>query len=427
MPGDALPLLRTTVPGPRSRRLARNLATCESQNITYLADDWPIFWERAHGANVWDADGNRYIDLTGGFGVAAAGHANPRVAAAIRHQAGRLPHAMGDVHPNALKAELARALVQLTYQRWAGSATRRPRAARKAIRPGNGRVILCGSGAEAVEAALKTAVIATGRPGVIAFQGAYHGLTYGALATTWREDFRKPFAAQLGRFVTHIPYGQLPTAAQARRAGAVLVEPIQGRAGTIVPPAGFLRRLRRYCDRHGLLLIVDEIYTGFGRTGRWFACEHENVVPDVICVGKAIANGFPLSACIGSAAVMDAWPASTGEAIHTSTFLGNPLGCAAALATIRELRSRRLPARARSVGTWLARELREIGCRVRGRGLMLGIETDDAVPLAKALLQRGILVLPSGPHHEILGITPPLVVTRRQLKHFVGVVQQIHC
>ncbi len=265
----------------------------------------------------------------------------------------------------------------------------------------------------------------TGRSGVIAFEGAYHGLTYGALATTWRPDFREPFAAQLGQFVTHLPFGRLPAPSQARRNGAVVVEPIQGRAGIIRPPAGFLSRLRRYCDRHGLLLILDEIYTGFGRTGDWFACEHDGVVPDLICVGKSIANGFPLSACIGLATVMDAWPDSTGEAIHTSTFLGNPLGCAAALATIRELRSKRLVDRAETVGAWLTGELKMSGCRVRGRGLMLGIETGDAVPLAKQLLQRGILALPSGPRHEILGITPPLVISRRQLKHFLQVLRDI--
>ncbi len=416
---ELLPLLKSRIPGPKSRALARQLRRYESRNITYVSEHWPIFWQRAAGANVWDVDGNRYIDLTAAFGVASVGHTNPRVVAAIQTQAGKLLHAMGDVHPNELKLKLARELVALTFGRWNKS---------------EARVVFANSGAEAVEAALKTAAIHTKRPGVIAFEGAYHGLTYGALDTTWRADFRSHFSKQLGHFTAHVPFGSLPLVGTDRRAvrnrrgapggralprpiehfGAVIVEPIQGRGGIVVPPDDFLPKLRRFCDDHGLLLILDEIYTGFCRTGRWFACEHSGVVPDLVCVAKAMAGGFPISACIGRAKVMDSWPESQGEAIHTSTFMGNPLGCAAALATIDEIKRLKLDVRSRELGEWLATRLARIG-KVRGKGLMLGLEVGNAVPLVEKLLQKGILALPEGSRNEVVGLTPPLVISKRQL------------
>jgi 4-aminobutyrate aminotransferase/(S)-3-amino-2-methylpropionate transaminase len=287
-----------------------------------------------------------------------------------------------------------------------------------------GQVIFANSGAEAVEAALKTAAIYTKRPGVIAFEGAYHGLTYGALDTTWRAHFRSPFSEQLGHFTAHVPFGHVPNVAKIEKFGAVIVEPIQGRGGVVVPSDDFLSKLRRFCDGHGLVLIFDEVYSGFCRTGRWFACEHWGVTPDVVCVGKAMAGGFPISACIGRADVMDSWPESQGEAIHTSTFLGNPLGCAAALASIREMKRMKLDKRSRELGQWLATRLEKIG-KVRGKGLMLGLEVGDAVPVVEKLLQRGVLALPEGDHNEILGLTPPLVITKRQLEYCVGELNEL--
>jgi 4-aminobutyrate aminotransferase/(S)-3-amino-2-methylpropionate transaminase len=406
---DSLPSRKTRIPGPKSRALSRQLRRYESRNITFVSDHWPIFWQRAAGANVWDVDGNRYIDLTAAFGVASVGHGNPRVVAALKSQAGKLLHAMGDVHPNELKLSLARELVKLTFGRWAKSA---------------GRVIFANSGAEAVEAALKTAATRTRRPGVIAFEGAYHGLTYGALDTTWRRHFRSPFSKQLGHFTAHVPFGRVPNVANIENFGAVIVEPIQGRGGIVVPPDDFLPRLRKFCDNHNLVLIVDEIYSGFCRTGRWFACEHWGMTPDMVCVGKAMAGGFPISACIGRAEVMDSWPESQGEAIHTSTFLGNPLGCAAALASINEMKWMKLDKRSRELGKWLATRLEKIG-KVRGKGLMLGLEVGNAVPLVEKLLQRGILALPEGDHNETLGLTPPLVITERQLEYCVGELNEL--
>ncbi len=397
--GTQLPLLRTPIPGPRSRALARQLHRYESRNITLVTEHWPVFWHRAAGANVWDVDGNRYLDLTAAFGVASVGHTNPRVVAAVQKQSRLLLHAMGDVHPNELKLKLARELCKLTFD-------------------SPSRVVFGNSGAEAVEIALKTAAIHTKRPGVIAFTGAYHGLTYGALAATSRADFRAPFARQLGRFVTHIPFGTLPRSIAG--VGAVIVEPIQGRGGIIVPPDGFLPALRKYCDRHKLVLIFDEIYTGFCRTGRWFACEHWKVTPDLICVGKGMTGGFPMSACVGLAKVMDSWPESKGEAIHTSTFLGNPLGCAAALAAIAEMKRLKLDERSEKLGRYLKSKL-----PAHGKGLMLGLLVKNAPKLCERLLRVGILALPEGDRGEVLGITPPLTISRRQLDHAIRVIHEL--
>lgn len=393
------------MPGPRSRALARQLRQVESRNVTYVSAGWPVFWQRAAGANIWDVDGNRYLDLSAAFGVANIGHTNSRVTAAIRRQANTLLHAMGDVHPHELKVRLARELVALTFGRWGQAPA---------------RVLFTNTGSEAVEAALKTAAIHTHRSRILAFHGAYHGLTYGALDATWRRDFRWPFANQLGHFVDHVPYGRVPRLSAPRRYAAVLVEPIQGRGGIVVPPNDFLPGLRAFCDRHGLLLILDEVYTGFGRTGRWFACEHDRVVPDIICIGKALGGGFPISACIARAAVMDSWPESRGEALHTSTFLGNPLGCAAALAALGELHRLDVCQRAARLGARLQARL-----PVRGRGLMLGMDVGDAPGLCEELLRRGIIALPEGARSEVLGITPPLTITRRQLDHAVDVIRTL--
>jgi len=217
--------------------------------------------------------------------------------------------------------------------------------------------------------------------------------------------------------------------------GAILAEPIQGRGGINLPPLEFLPLLRRLCNEHGALLILDEIYTGFGRTGKWFACEHSGVVPDVICLGKALTGGFPLSACVGRADVMDAaWPPSHGEAIHTSTFLGHPVGCAMALAQIAEIRRRHLVERSASLGEFLLKRLRsqisnsKFQITARGAGLMVGLElchpdgspdTDEALRVIKAMLRRRFILLPEGEHSNVIGFTPPLMITETQLARTV--------
>ncbi|MGH0037761.1 MAG: aspartate aminotransferase family protein [Myxococcota bacterium] len=401
----------TAVPGPRSRALARRLARVESRNVTCLVPDAPIFWERAHGANVWDADGNRFVDLSGAFGVANVGHAHPEVVRAIAEQAEKLPHGMGDVYPSAVKVELLEALT--------------------ARFPGGGpaRAVLGSSGSDAVETALKTAIVATGRPGVVAFEGGYHGLALGALDATWRGDFREPFAARLPGATAFARYGDADSVADAagraeQPVGAVLVEPVQGRGGERVPPPGFLTELRARCDREGWLLVADEVYTGFGRTGHWFGCDAEGVVPDLLCVGKGLSSSMPISACIGREAVMDAWPPSTGEALHTQTFLGHPASCAAALASLRVLEEWGLVEHAAEVGAHaLARLEAEAGFldavrEVRGRGLMIGIECtspERALDACRRALALGVILLPSGARGEVLSVTPPLCIERERL------------
>jgi 4-aminobutyrate aminotransferase-like enzyme len=410
-----------------ARETLQLLRAFESPNVTFIEKDgsWPIVWERARGVHVWDADGRKYLDLTAAFGVAAAGHANPRVVRAGQKQMAKLLHAMGDVHPHRLKAELARELSAITFERWSKR---------------RGRAIFCNSGFEAVEAALKTAVLATGKKKIIAFEGAYHGLGYGALNATHREMFRKPFLGQLGQFAEFLPFpcsdGELTKLLRAGDVGAILVEPVQGRGGIRVPPPDFLPGLRRLCDEHEALLIVDEIYTGFGRTGRWFGCEHSETIPDLICLGKALAGGFPISACVGDAALMEgAWPRSEGEAIHTSTFLGHPVGCAMALAQITEIKRQRLVERSSALGAYLLQLLGEVKhAEVRGVGLMAGLEirTRDGQPattlvlrVIKEMLRRGFILLPEGEHGNVIGFTPPLILSKVQIKQAVRAVAAV--
>ena len=433
-----------------ARQTLQLLRDHESRNVLFIEPDgsWPIVWERAKGVHVWDANREKYLDLTAAFGVAAAGHANPNVVRAGQQQMAKLMHAMGDVHPHALKAQLARELSRLTFERWIKKKRKAESGKRKA-----GKVIFSNSGFEAVESALKTAMLATGKRGVIAFEGGYHGLGYGALNATHREHFRGPFRSQLREFGHFAKYpkakADLPALekfiqqiSRREKIGALLVEPVQARGGINVPPPEFLPLLRKLCDQHGALLILDEIYTGFGRTGQWFASEHSGTVPDLICLGKALTGGFPLSACVGRADIMDAaWPASTGEAIHTSTFLGHPVGCAMALAQISEIRRLKLCEWSATLGQFLLAELQKLevsGFRfqvsARGLGLMAGLEltlpngkpaTTEALAAIKKLLQRGYIFLPEGEPGNVISFTPPLTITKAQLATAVAELKQV--
>ena len=449
-----LPHLLTPIPGPRSHALAARLRRHESRNVTFLADDFPVFWQRAEGVNVWDADGNRFLDLTSAFGVSGLGHSNAGVRAALVAQSGELLHAMGDVHPTELKAELCARLSALTYERWGA---------------GDGKVVLSSSGSDAVETALKTALLRTGKAGVIAFTGGYHGLGLGALSAIGLPFFREPFRAQLRDFATLLPYpaeseglsaglrGRIEEVIRAGGIGSILVEPVQGRGGCVVPPREFLPMLRAVCDAHGVLLIADEIYTGFNRTGALFACEHSGVVPDLICLGKALTGGFPLSACVGRAEVMDAWPLSTGEALHTSTFLGNPLGCAMALASLEQHSDPEVAAHVRELGAKLKAALAALRSphlgEIRGLGLMLGVELiegseslrllDSTLPAkpggfryhrrpatalalasVKSALRDGLLLLADSPDANILSLTPPFTIADDEIAFVAARLQE---
>jgi len=459
--GARLPDVSGRVPGPESVDWVDVLSRTESPAITARrarreeesgVDQDPIVWERARGANVEDVDGNVYVDLTAAFAVAGLGHNPPEVVEAARDQLDSLVHAMGDVYPARTKIEFCELLAEVT--------------------PGDLQQSILGlSGSDAVQAALKTAAVATGRPGALAFWGGFHGLAYGALsASAYREEFRRPFLGQLNRHVRHVPYpdpfrppfgledpsgeelverciGHIERildgpATGGEGIGAVVVEPIQGRGGKVVPPAGFLGELRRVCDERDLVLIFDEIYTGFGRTGARFACERAGVVPDVLCVGKAMGGGFPVSAAIGRPEVMRAWGTSSGEAIHTQTFLGNPLGCAMASAAVRTVVDEEWPARVRRRGRRLGRRLEALAeefperiGEVRGAGYMHGVDLvesgdpdrpapEAALELVDRCRERGYLVLPSGIHGNVLGLTPPFVITDRQLDGFFGVLRE---
>jgi 4-aminobutyrate aminotransferase/(S)-3-amino-2-methylpropionate transaminase len=434
--GDLLPDLVVRPPGPASRALAERLRRVESRNVTWLTDDFPVFWTEAKGANVRDVDGNVHLDLTGAFGVALAGHGHPRIVHAVQNQAGRLLHGMGDVHPPAAKVELLERLARLAP--WEGA-----------------KSVLATTGSEAVETALKTALIATGRPGVLAFEGAYHGLTMGSLAATARPLFRERFQARLYPGVAFAPFpGADPgpdelgaDAALARveallregapngeAIGAVIVEPVQGRGGLRIPPEDFLAHVARVTREHGALVIADEILTGTGRCKAPLASTRLGLVPDILCLGKALGGGMPLSACLGRPDVMDAWPPSTGEAIHTSTFLGHPGACAAALAVL-DLLDEGLGRAADQVGRTLLAGLQEgladlPGVRdVRGLGALVGIELEGdegpAVRVAWEALAEGVLVLPAGPSGQVVELLPSAYLTDEQAAHGVDVLVRI--
>jgi len=408
--GDLPPRIVVSPPGPRSRALSAGLERFVAPGISTVAPGRPaLVWQEACGANVLDADGNRFIDLTAGFGVAAVGHRHPEVLRAVAAQADLLVHALGDVaaHPGRLAlAERLAALAPVD----------------------DAQVFFAVSGAEAVEIALKTALAATGRPGVVAFDPGYHGLTLGALAATARPAFRDPFAAHLHPHVARFPFGGdlSPVVARLERddVASVLVEPIVGREGVLLPPPGWLARLSELCRRAGALLIADEIFTGFGRTGRMFAVEREGVRPDLLCCGKALGGGLPIAAVLGSRAVFRCW-ATPGEALHSATFVAHPLACAAALATLDLLEREGLPARAARLGDSIALRLARWPSlspaitAVRGRGLLWGIElasADWAGRFARAALARGVLLLAGGPAGRVAQIAPPLAIAEEQLE-----------
>jgi 4-aminobutyrate aminotransferase/(S)-3-amino-2-methylpropionate transaminase len=432
--GTLLPHLRVAPPGPASRALADRLRAVESRNVTHLARDWPIFWTEAVGSNVRDADGNVYVDLSAGFGVALLGHSHPAVVDAVTEQARKLVHGMGDVHPPEIRVRLLERLCGVAP--WQGA-----------------KAVLASTGSEAVEVALKTAQLATGKPGVLAFSSGYHGLTLGSLAATEREDFRRPFARRLYPGVAFLPF----PVARSRRTGsrrleidkttsdetlglvrealhhgapngdpigAVLVEPVQGRAGARLAPAGFMASLSALARQAGAIVIADEILTGMGRCGTMLASERVGLEPDLVCVGKALGGGLPLSACLGSPSVMDAWPTSRGEALHTSTFLGHPLACAAALAALDRYVPERVLERVDALGERLLEGLSErlssVGgvADVRGLGLLLGVDLGESgagARVAMAALRRGLIVLPAGDHGQVVEITPAVTLTNEQL------------
>ncbi|HEX4836652.1 MAG TPA: aminotransferase class III-fold pyridoxal phosphate-dependent enzyme [bacterium] len=355
----------------------------------------------AEGCLVWDAHGREYIDCACGPAVFNIGHRHPRVLAAVRDQLDRIPMSVRTM-PSAPQAELAERLATLT--------------------PGDLQYAFFGnSGAEAVEGALKLARLATGRPGFIAMQQAFHGKTMGALSATGREYYRKPFEPLVPGF-THVPFGDADAVDRAigPETAAVILEPVQGEAGVVVPPPGYLRQVREICDRRGVLLIADEIQTGLGRTGRMFGVEHAGVTPDIMTLAKALGGGVvPIGAFVARPAL---WaPFHQNPYLHSSTFGGNPLACRAALATLDVLVEERLSEAAVVRGQQFLGRLRDIQRRhpavirdVRGLGLMIGVEfthSDYALMASAEAGHRGVITFYTLNNPEVIRIEPPLVIT----------------
>lgn len=372
----------------------------------------PIVLTRGDGSYVEDVEGRRYLDLAAGFGSVLLGHGHAALTKAVHAQSQRLIQGLGDVYASDTKLLLLERLA--------------------ALYPDVGaKVLLTQSGADAVTAALKTALLATGRNGVIAFDGAYHGLGYGPLpACGFAASFREPFAAQLNPHVRFAPYPGVRGATVSASlemveawlaegdVGALLVEPIAGRGGCVVPPVGFLMQLGELARKHGALLIADEIWTGLGRSGAMLQSVAQSARPDVVCLGKGLGGGVPISACIARDEVMEAW-AQGGQVVHTSTHAGAPLGCAAALAVLDTVEREQLVVRAQQLGQQWQQHLRTAlaDCaamrEVRGAGLMVGVELDSAASAQRAvagLLERGVIAITGGIAGACLTLTPPLTV-----------------
>ncbi len=417
--GDRLPNIRVPPPGPESRRHAEQLARWEAPGINTLnADGVTCVWQSARGANVLDADGNRFIDLTAGFGVAGVGHRHPTVTRAIAAQSAQLLHGLGDAASHPLRAPLARALC-------------------RHVPIDDPQVYWAVSGADAIELAIKTSLLATGRHNIAVFDPSYHGMTLGALAASSRPRFRQPSSPHLHSHIRRAPYGCAPDQVEAlledRTVAAVLVEPTIGREGVRLPPPGWLPALASRCRQFGSLLIVDEIFTGLGRTGKWFDIDHERVTPDLLCCGKALAGGLPIGAVVGSRALMAAWK-SPGEARHTATFVAHPLACATALATLEVLEQEQIPARAARMGPLVADRIHPWPERfpslaaIHGRGLLWGLVTREpaqARQLAHRAYHQGLLMLAGGAEGNVVQLVPPLVITERQLHTALTIIESI--
>jgi len=380
------------------------IQTLEDQYSSGVYTKRPVAIVRGSGARLWDADGREYIDCVGGQGAANLGHANPAIVRAIADQAATLI-SCPELFYNDRRAVLEQRLVNLT---------------------GMGRVFLCNSGTEAVETALKFARLLTGRSGVVAAMRGFHGRTMGALSATWEKKYREPFEPLVPGF-SHIPYNDSEAlqAAVTDQTAAVILEVVQGEGGVRPGDPQFLKMAQSLCRERGALLVIDEIQTGFGRTGKMFAHQHYGLEPDLLCVAKSMAGGLPMGA-----ALIHARLGELPSQVHGSTFGGNPLACAASLAAIAFLEEEHLPERAAELGAWFLGALSRIESplvrEVRGLGLMVGIELKQKVtPYLQELMAQGVMALPAG--LTVMRFLPPLVITKEDLAVVVekvtGVIQ----
>lgn len=379
-----------------------NSIEIESQFTSGLYTKRPIAIVRGKGARLWDSEGREYIDCVGGQGAANIGHANPQVVQAISEQAATLI-SCPEMFYNDRRAALEERLCRLT---------------------GLPRVFLCNSGTEAVEAAIKFSRLATGRQEIVACMRAFHGRTFGALSATWEKKYREPFEPLVPGF-RHVPYNNLEAldAAVGPSTAAVILEVVQGEGGVNPASTEFLRGAQQLCRQRGSLLIIDEVQTGFGRTGRMFAFQHHNLQPDLLCLAKSIAGGIPMGAVLMGDRVGELPPQT-----HGSTFGGNPLACAASLATIDFIETNHLPQRAAELGEWFLGALMRLESplirEVRGLGLMIGIELRQKVtPYLQALMNEGVLALPAG--LTVMRFLPPLVIDKEDLEIVVEKTKKV--
>jgi predicted acetylornithine/succinylornithine family transaminase len=388
----------------------REVAELSEQYLMPTYRPLPVAFVKGEGCTLTDADGNEYLDFVAGIAVVGVGHGHPRLAQAICEQAGRIMHT-SNLYLIEPQARLAERLFELSFA---------------------DRAFLCNSGAEANEAAIKLARkwAALNLPAeqrtIVTAEASFHGRTLATVAATGQERYQKPFVPLPPGF-THVPYddvGAIEAALEEESVCAVMLEPIQGEGGINVPSDAYLPAVRELCDRHGILLILDEIQTGLGRTGRWFGCEHWGVAPDIMTLAKSLGGGFPIGACLASGEVACAF--EPGD--HASTFGGNHLACAAALAALEIIEEECLVENSRAMGELLTGRLTELAeaCarvdHVRGRGLLLGLQlTDGSAPQVQAeCLQAGLIVNAIG--EDVIRLAPPLVVTAEECERAVGII-----
>jgi len=375
----------------------------ENRHTSGLYTKQPIIMVRGQGALLWDAEGNEYIDCAAGHGVANLGHAHPKVAAAIAEQSTQLV-TLFETFYNDKRAALMEMICALI--------------------PGLDRVFFCNSGTEAVEAALKFARLSTGRKEVIAAMRGFHGRTMGALSATYNKKYKEAFEPLVPGF-SHVPYNNIAAleGAVTDQVAAVILEAVQGEGGVYPADPAYLQAARRICTERGVLLIIDEIQAGLGRTGKMFAFQHAGITPDIVCIAKSLAGGLPMGAVLFGSSVKNLAPG-----LHGSTFGGNPLACAAAVAALTAIQEEDLPGQAAAKGAYLMEALKSIESplirEVRGLGLMVGIELKQKVaPYLQALQEHHIIALNAG--LTTIRLLPPLVITREQLDRVVAALDEV--
>lgn len=362
---------------------------------------------KGKGVIVWDINGKEYMDFTGSYGVALLGHSHPKIVEAICRQAERLISCHAGFY-NDVRTEFLQKLAEIT-----------PKDLDKSF--------LSNSGAEAIECAIKLARKFTGKPEIIALMGAYHGKTMGALSATWDKKYREPFLPLIPDF-KHVPPDNINKVREAitEKTAAVIVEPVRGEGGIRVPPDDFLQGLRDACDEKNIVLIFDEVQTGFGRTGKMFACEHWKTIPDVMCLAKPIAGGLPIGVTVAKEHIMSSL--KVGQ--HSTTFSGSPIVCAAGCAAINVLLEEKLVDRAATLGNYFKSQLEDLQAKhriikeVRGLGLMLGMELKfDVLNIILKAMEMGVLFLDAG--RTVLRFLPPLVTEKEQIEAAISILDKV--